>query len=75
MLNGATSSACAIAGTAVFRIVVSSDSMKNATATSHGTRRLPELLKGKVGEEAAMEGKPGLADNRVGFMNRAEGVF
>ena len=27
-------------GTAVFRIVVSSDSMKNATATSQGTRAL-----------------------------------
>ena len=29
-----------MAGTAVFRIVVSSDSMKNATATSHGKSRL-----------------------------------
>jgi hypothetical protein len=29
-----------MAGTAVFRIVVSSDSMKNATATSHGSNRL-----------------------------------
>ena len=29
-----------MAGTAVFRIVVSSDSMKNATATSHGNNRL-----------------------------------
>ena len=29
-----------MAGTAVFRIVVSSDSMKNATATNHGRRRL-----------------------------------
>jgi hypothetical protein len=29
-----------MAGTAVFRIVVSSDSMKNATATSHGNSRL-----------------------------------
>jgi hypothetical protein len=29
-------------GTAVFRMVVSSDSMKKATATSHGSRRLPE---------------------------------
>ena len=43
MLNGATLSACAMAGTAVFRIVVSSDSMKNATATSHGNRRLLEV--------------------------------
>src|ERR1017187_8877774 len=40
MLSGATFSAAAMAGAAVFRIVVSSDSMKNATATSHGRRRL-----------------------------------
>ena len=40
MLSGAIFSAAATVGTAVFRIVVSSDSMKNATATSHGTRRL-----------------------------------
>jgi hypothetical protein len=32
--------AAEIAGTAVLRIVVSSDSMKNATATSHGSSRL-----------------------------------
>src|SRR5580658_3432341 len=37
MLSGATPSASAIAGTAVLRMVVSSDSMKNATATSHGS--------------------------------------
>ena len=29
-----------MAGTAVLRIVVSSDSIKNATATSHGRSRL-----------------------------------
>ena len=40
MLSGATLSAAAMVGTAVFRIVVSSDSMKNATATSHGNSRL-----------------------------------
>src|SRR5580692_8594683 len=40
MLSGATFRASAIVGTAVFRIVVSSDSMKNATATSHGNSRL-----------------------------------
>src|SRR5580692_1778706 len=40
MLSGATLSASEIAGTAVFRIVVSSDSIKNATATSQGSRRL-----------------------------------
>jgi hypothetical protein len=42
MLSGATWSAAAIVGTAVLRIVVSSDSIKNATAISHGTRRLLE---------------------------------
>jgi hypothetical protein len=39
MLRGATWRAEEIAGTAVLRIVVSSDSMKKATATSHGKRR------------------------------------
>jgi hypothetical protein len=42
MLRGVTASACDIAGTAVFKIVVSSDSMKNATATSHGSTRFME---------------------------------
>ena len=42
MLNGATFRAAAIAGTAVFKMVVSSDSMKNATATSHGSNLLLE---------------------------------
>ena len=36
MLSGPTLSADEMAGTAVFRIVVSSDSIKKATATSHG---------------------------------------
>src|SRR3984885_10697178 len=40
MLRGATPRAEEMAGTAVLRIVVSSDSMKKATATSHGKRRL-----------------------------------
>ena len=40
MLSGVTASALAITGTAVFRIVVSSDSMKKATATSQGSMRL-----------------------------------
>src|SRR5260370_11744528 len=40
MLSGVTSIACAIVGTAVLRIVVSSDCMKKATATSHGSSRL-----------------------------------
>src|ERR1019366_7631720 len=41
MLSGATWSASETAGTAVFRIVVSSDSMKNATATSQGNKAVP----------------------------------
>src|SRR5271156_2992679 len=40
MLSGVTCRAVEMAGTAVLRIVVSSDSMKNATATNHGRRRL-----------------------------------
>src|ERR1700679_3252485 len=40
MLSGCTLSACAMAGTAVLRIVVSNDSMKKPTAISHGSRRL-----------------------------------
>ena len=44
MLRGATSSASAIAGTAVFRMVVSSASIKTAMATNHGKSRLTELL-------------------------------
>ena len=43
MLSGATLSAVAIAGTAVFKMVVSSDSMKNAIATSHGNNRLLDI--------------------------------
>src|SRR5580692_9389466 len=41
MLSTVTPRADATTGTAVLRIVVSSDSMKNATATSHGSSRLP----------------------------------
>jgi hypothetical protein len=40
MLRGPTWSAAEMAGTAVLRMVVSSDSMKKATATSQGRRRL-----------------------------------
>ena len=40
MLSGVTLSASEIAGTAVLRMVVSSDSMKKATATSQGSRPL-----------------------------------
>jgi len=40
MLKTGTLSAWAMAGAAVLRIVVSNDSMKNPTATSHGSNRL-----------------------------------
>src|SRR5271168_3387684 len=49
MLSGATLRACETTGTAVFKIVVSSDSIKNATATSHGRSCLLEADGG--GEE------------------------
>ena len=42
MLSGTTPSASAIVGTAVFRIVVSSASIRNATATIQGRRRRAE---------------------------------
>ena len=44
ILSGTTLRAWAMVGTAVFRIVVSSDSMKKATATSHGNSRLLDAL-------------------------------
>jgi hypothetical protein len=47
MLSGATFSASETTGTAVFRIVVSSDSMKNATATSHGRSCLLDTACGR----------------------------
>ena len=44
MLSGATLRASAMTGAAVFRIVVSNDSMKKATATSQGNnRRLADM--------------------------------
>src|SRR5579863_1371086 len=46
MLSACTPSACEIAGTAVLRMVVSSDSMKKATATSQGSKLLTEPLCG-----------------------------
>ena len=48
-----------ITGTAVFRIVVSNDSMKNATATSHGKSCLLEADGGR--EEVLMRCVPKLA--------------
>src|SRR5580658_4604559 len=55
MLRGATFSASEMTGTAVFRIVVSSDSMKNATATNHGNSRLLEAAGGVAGAAAPPE--------------------
>ena len=55
MLSGATLRASEIAGTAVFKIVVSSDSIKNATATSHGRRRLLAADREKGTKGALME--------------------
>src|ERR1700755_3323196 len=58
MLSGGTLSDCAMAGTAVFKIVVSRDSMKNPTATSHGSRRLAVAL----AASASGSGKRGVYD-------------
>src|SRR6266545_8218843 len=55
MLSGATASAFAMAGTAVFRIVVSSDSMKKATATSHGNIRFTDAPGAAGGTATALE--------------------
>src|ERR1043165_8149630 len=55
MLSGATASAFAMAGTAVFRIVVSSDSMKKATATSQGNNRFTDVSGAAGGTETALE--------------------
>src|ERR1017187_9983970 len=52
MLRGATWRAAAIVGTAVFRIVASSDSMKKATATSQGNSRLTVV--GGAGRDMAL---------------------
>src|SRR5579864_4348739 len=46
MLSACTPKACEMAGTAVLRMVVSSDSMKKATATSHGSKFLTDPLCG-----------------------------
>jgi hypothetical protein len=46
MLSGGTLSASAMAGTAVFKMVVSKDSMKNPTATSQGSSFLAAAVRG-----------------------------
>src|SRR4051812_34354933 len=53
MLSGATPSAAATVGTAVLRIVVSTASMKKATATSHGSSCFAAALATGDGETAA----------------------
>src|SRR5579863_10712870 len=68
MLSGATWRAAAIAGTAVLRIVVSSDSIKNATATSHGSSRLLESDSGGC-EESDSTRSGGLKFVRLGCID------
>jgi hypothetical protein len=63
MLRGPTWRAAEIAGTAVFRMVVSSDSMKKATATSHGRSRL--LASERVDDVA---GTTGELDAFIGYL-------
>jgi hypothetical protein len=58
MLSGATLRASDTTGTAVLRIVVSSDSIKKATATSHGNNCLLEVDDG--GEDVLMRCVPKL---------------
>src|ERR1700720_2964610 len=55
MPRGATPRAEEMAGTAVLRIVVSSDPMKKATATSHGRSRL-EASEGSDEDGVAING-------------------
>src|SRR6478609_2021408 len=63
MLSGATCRASAMAGTAVFRIVVSNDSIKNATATSQGNNPLADTCRegaevgsGMAGPQCVLKG-------------------
>src|ERR1700690_943172 len=60
MLRGTTSSAFAMAGTAVLRMVVSSDSMKSATATSQGKSRFAaaEISGARSGALVRASGRP-----------------
>src|ERR1019366_5152272 len=64
MLRGPTPRAEEMAGTAVLRIVVSSDSMKKATATSHGKRRL-EVSEGTHEDGGALNGPHGVVGRRL----------
>jgi hypothetical protein len=64
-----------MAGTAVFRIVVSSASMKNATATSHGKRLLLEA-DGAAGIEGELLELTGLAmESKNYFTNECKDLL
>jgi len=65
MLRGATCSARAIEGTAVFNMVVSSDSMKNATATSQGNRLLLVAVGACRGDAVIGKAARGRADATI----------
>src|ERR1700722_5016999 len=65
MLSGGTSSACAMAGTAVFKMVVSNDSMKKPTATNHGSSRLAVSLKGVLPPAAKASADSGARESRI----------
>ena len=67
MLKGATPRALAIAGTAVFRIVVSNACMKNATATSHGKKRFTASMEIADGTGATAASADGLVFAGVNF--------
>ena len=67
ILSGATWSAVAIVGTAVLRIVVSSDSIKNATAISHGSTCLLEAAGGGC-EKRDSIGLGVLKSNAIGML-------
>jgi hypothetical protein len=58
MLRGATPRAAEMVGPAVLRIVVSSDSIKKATATSHGRSRF-EASEGFDEDGGAINGPVG----------------
>src|SRR5208282_3946415 len=73
MLSGATWSAAAIVGTPVFRMVVSRDSIKNATAMSHGSSSLLEAASDGC-EEGASIGLGGPTFVGDGCMNLRDRV-
>src|ERR1700683_4425701 len=74
MLRGATPRAEERAGTAVLRMVVSSDSMKKATATSHGNRRL-EVSEGTDEDEGSLNGPHGVGGRRLREGSSATHMF